>query len=218
MHSTLRYSFRQRSTLPGFTALAVLMLALAMSGCTLVTDYQIAEGAKMQRSYRSIAGSVHIGRDAAIHRAKTIAGSIHVNNGATTRSLSSVAGEIRIGESVNVDGDISTIAGNIRIDARTRVTGEVTSIAGAMELSGCRVEGLVRVTKSSLSTRDATRLPGGIFVRHASSGDDKPVTRIDLGPGADVASINVEPDTTVDVRISREAHVGKVTGTTPTYY
>lgn len=216
----MRLAFRPFAKSHGLTlpALLALTLTLAAPGCTLVTDYRIADGAKTPRSYRTVAGSVHIGREAAIEHARTVAGSIHVDHGATTRSLSSVAGEIRIGEAVSVDGDVSTVAGGIRIDAGAHVTGEVSSIAGAIGLSGCRIDGPVRVTKGSLSTRGATLLPGGIIVRHTALKNDQPAPRIDIGPGADIASVNVAPETEVDLRISREAHVGKVTGTTATSY
>lgn len=209
---------RHASTVHLHRALSSLVLVLLASGCTLASDYRISDGARTQRSYRSVAGSVHIGRDAAIHDAKTVAGAIHVDDGASTQSLSSVAGEIHIGERATVQGDVSTVAGDIRIDAGTRVTGSLSSTAGAIELNACRVDGAVRVTKGSIDTRGATLLPGGIVVRHAHSvGDERP-TQIDIGPGTDVASIDAEPDTEVDLRVSRAARVGKVTGVTATYY
>lgn len=208
MNSRLRFTF----------APVAAAFALTLCGCTIAGDYHVADGAHMQRGYRSIAGAVQIGSDAIIRNATTVAGAIEVGDRATTRSLNSVAGEIQIGERTNIDGDVSTVAGAIRINARTHVTGEVGSIAGAIDLNGCRVDGRVSVTKGSLRTRGPTLLPGGIVVRGAHSmGNDNP-PRIDIGPGADVASIHVEPGTEIDLHISREAHVGTVSGATASYY
>jgi predicted acyltransferase (DUF342 family) len=203
---------------PRSVALTLLASAFFAPGCTIADDYRIPDGAKTQRSYHSIAGAVHIGSNAAIDRVRTVAGKIAIDDGATTHSLSSVAGDIRLGERVRVDGDVSTVAGNIHIGAGTRVSGKVTSIAGTIDLNGCRVDGLVRVTKGSLDTSGPTALPGGILVRHVHSTYDENTPTIDIGSGADVASIEIEPDMEVDLRISRNARVGKVTGAKPTYY
>lgn len=187
-------------------------------GCTVANDYRVPRGAKTDRSYRSVAGSVQIGSEAVIARAKTVAGNIEIDDGATTRSISSVAGDISIGKNVTIDGAVSTVAGDIRIGAGTRISGKVTSIAGDMDLDGCRIEDRVRITKGSLHISGATSLPGGILVRHARSIDDENIPTIDIGSGADIASIEVEPDTPVDLRISRSARIGPITGATPTYY
>jgi UDP-3-O-[3-hydroxymyristoyl] glucosamine N-acyltransferase len=161
---------------------------------------------------------VHIGSNAAIDGARTVAGDIEIDDGAATRSLRSVAGDIRIGERVRIDGNVSTVAGDIHIGAGAHVSGRVTSIAGDVDLDGCRIGDRVRITKGSLHTSGATALPGGILVRHARSTDDDNIPTIDIGSGTDVARIEVEPDTEVDLRISRSARVGKITGATPTYY
>lgn len=200
-------------------SVAILVLTLATSGCSIAGGYRIADGAQMSRSYRTVAGSVQVGREASIHGAKTVAGTINVENGATTRSLKATAGEIRVGESVKVAGDVSTLAGSIRIGKDSHVTGKVTLTAGNMELTGCRIDGPVHITKGDLRTQGATRLPSGLLVRHARvRDDDHELPRIDIGPGADVAFIEVEPDTEVDLRVSREARVGQVTGATATLY
>lgn len=198
--------------------LVALAVALTSSGCMIAGDYRIADGATKQRSFHSIAGSVHVGRDAVINSAKTIAGEIHVDRGASTRSLRTIAGDIRIGENAKVDGDVTTIAGGIHLAAGTRVSGKVTTIAGTIALHDCRVDGSVRVTKGTIATHGATVLPAGIVVRHPTSMDDPVVPQIDIGPGADVASIHIEPDTEVELRVSRAARVGKITGATATYY
>lgn len=191
---------------------------LATSGCALVTGYRIADGAKMPRSYRTVAGSVHVGRDAAINDAKTVAGEIRVAAGATTRSLGTVAGEIRIGERANIDGNVATVAGGIRIGEGSHVSGGVSSIAGDIELNGCHIAGPVSIKKGSLQSRGVTRISAGIVVHHADTPDNRNATRVDIGSGADVASVEVEADTKVELRISREARVGKITGVEPTYY
>jgi hypothetical protein len=198
---------------------ALLILALAFSGCSIAGGYQIDDGVRMPRSYRTVAGNVTVGRDASIHEARTVAGTIAVENGASTRSLKTTAGEIRLGESVKVDGDVSTLAGSIQIGKGSHVTGMVTLTAGSMELNGCHIDGLVRITKGDLRTAGATVLPAGLIVRHTRvHNDDRETPRIDIGPGADIASIEVEPDTPVELRISRDARVGKVTGATATAY
>lgn len=202
----------------GFTTSLVLALALATSGCTIAGDYRVGEGEKTGRGYRTIAGSVHIGRDASVNHTKTIAGAIAVDDGATTKSLRTIAGEIRIGERATVNGDVSTVAGNIHIGTGTRVTGKATTIAGAIELNECRIDGPVRLTKGSLHTRGATVLPAGIVVKRGRSSDEENIPQLDIGPGAEIASIAVEPKTPVDLRISRQARVGQITGAAATYY
>ncbi len=200
-------------------SLALLAVALVTSGCSIAGGYRIPEGARMSRGYRTIAGSVHVGRDAAIESARTVAGTIEVGDGATTRSLKTTAGEIQVGESVKIDGDVSTLAGHIRIGAGSHVTGGITLAAGNIELTGCRIDGPVRITRTDLRTRGATVLRAGLVIRHARiRDDDHEVPRIDIGPGADVAFIEIEPDTEVELRISRDARVGKVTGATADTY
>jgi carbonic anhydrase/acetyltransferase-like protein (isoleucine patch superfamily) len=200
-------------------AIVTLGCLVLACGCTVANDYRVPRGAKTDRSYRSVAGSVQIGSEAVVARAKTVAGNIEIDDGATTRSISSVAGDIFIGKNVTIDGAVSTVAGDIRIGAGTRISGKVTSIAGDMDLDGCRIEDRVRITKGSLHTSGTTALPGGILVRHArSTDDDDNSPTIDIGSGADIARIEVEPDTPVDLRISRSAHIGPITGATPTYY
>jgi len=203
----------------GFAAALSLAVALATSGCTIAGDHHVADGTKIGRSYRSIAGSVHVGRDASIDGAKTIAGNIEVENGATTRTLRTVAGDIRIGRDAKIAGHITTIAGNIHIAPGARISGKVSTIAGNIELNGCRIDGPVHLTKGALHTRDAVAISGGIVLkRDRSFGDDDETPVIDIGPGADVASIEIKPKTEVELRISRQARVGQITGATATYY
>jgi hypothetical protein len=212
--------FRSLANSPGFTAIAPLTLAfaLATSGCTIAGDYRVGEGEKTGRGYRTIAGSVHIGRGAVVDGAKTIAGNIEVEDGAATRTLHTIAGEIHIGQRATIQGDVSTIAGNIRIGTGTHIAGKVTTIAGEIELNGCRVDGPVRLTQGSLHTRDATVLPAGIIVKRARSSDEENIPRLDIGSGAEIASIEVEPNAIVELRISREARVSQITGATAVYY
>ena len=125
---------RLRVTIP------LLGLALASSGCSIAGGYQIADHARMPRDYRTIAGSVQVGRNATIHDARTVAGRIEVGDGASTRSLNATAGEIRIGESAKIDGDVSALAGHIWIGAGTHVTGGVTQTSGSIELNDCRID------------------------------------------------------------------------------
>jgi len=204
---------------PSLPIVLLAMLVLATSGCSIAGGYHIAEGSQMPRGYRTVAGDVRVGRNATIHGARTVAGRIDVGDGATTHSLNATAGEIRIGESVKVDGDVSALAGHIWIGAGTHVTGGVTQTAGSIELNDCRIDGQVRITKGDLRTRGATSLPAGLLVRHTRVRDDENERpRIDIGAGAEVAFIEVEPDTEIDLRISRDARVGKITGATATAY
>ncbi len=215
-------SYRSLTKSPRFRRTSALTLALAVafttSSCTIAGDYRVDPGAKTSRGYRTIAGAVHIGQDAVVDGAKTIAGNIDIDDGATTKSLRTIAGEIRIGQRVTIHGDVSSIAGNIRVGAGTNIAGKLTTIAGAIELTGCQIDGPVRLTTGSLHTRDATALPAGITVKRGRSGDEETIPHIDIGPGADVASIEIDPKATVDLRISRRARVGSITGATATYY
>lgn len=206
-----------RLSRPKALALA-LALAVATSGCTIAGDYRVEPGAKAARSYRSIAGSVRVGREAVVNGVRTIAGSIEIDDRATTQSLSTVAGEIRIGQHASIHGDVSSIAGAIRVGAGTHISGQLTTVAGEIQLSGCRIDGLVRLTTGSLQTRDATVLPAGIVVKHRRPNDEDDIPRIDIGPGADVASIEIDPKTVVELRISHDARVGPITGATAAYY
>ena len=124
-----------------------------------------------------------------------------------------------LGPRASVAGDVSTIAGNIHIAAGARISGKVSTIAGKIELNGCRIDGPVHLTKGALHTRDAVTISGGIVLkRDRSFGDDDETPAIDIGPGADIASIEIKPKAEVDLRISRDARVGKITGATATYY
>jgi hypothetical protein len=201
---------------------AILLLALGsmlgVSSCAVAGSYRVADGAQTLRNYRTVAGSVQVGRDAAIGSARTVAGEIRVADGAATRSLASAAGAIRIGENARIEGDVSTVAGAIRIGRGAHVSGSVSSIAGAMELDDCRIEGEIKVTAGDLRIRGATQANAGILVRRADAHGDSHPTRLDIGAGADIASIAVERDAQVDLRISRDARVGKITGIEATYY
>jgi acyl-[acyl carrier protein]--UDP-N-acetylglucosamine O-acyltransferase len=213
-------NLKRRSAHFTVTALSMLTLAIAFCGCSLAGTQRVADGASTSRSYNSVAGEVRVGRDATINNARNVAGTIDIGDRATTGSLKTVAGEIKVGEAVKVDGDVSTVAGEIRIGRGTRVSGEVATIAGEIRLDGCHVEGAVRLSQGSLRTRGAVVLSRGIVVRRPKpdDNDNRDPARVDIGPGADVASIEVEPDTEVDLRISSEARVGKITGATPTSY
>jgi len=201
------------------TCLAPLCLTLvALSGCAIAGDYAIKDGATRARGFSAVAGDIHVGNDASIHGASTVAGDIRVEARGSTHSLKTVAGAIAIGEAALVNGNVETVAGDIQVRDGARVTGHVTTIAGEITLDACTIDGLVRLRHGRLST-NGTNLPGGIRVQNSkSTSDSDGPTRIEIGPHSTVASIDVQSDTPVILRVSREATVGPITGIEPEYF
>lgn len=198
------------------TTIVAALPVFLLSACAVVSSYHIEKGATRNRGFSTVAGDIHVDNGASIHGAQTVAGSIRVDAHASTRSLKTVAGSISVGLNATIDGNVETVAGSIDVSDGTVITGDVKSTAGEIKLQACTVEGVVRIKNCDINTR-GTNLLEGIVMKRSKSDSDEP-TRIDIGPGSVVSSIQVDPDSDVVLRISKDAEVRTIEGVEAEYF
>jgi cytoskeletal protein CcmA (bactofilin family) len=191
---------------------------LFFTGCaTVAEDYRIPDGVSKSRSYTSVAGDITVGRQATIRDVRTVAGDIDIREGSRVGSLSTVAGDISLAADVKVAGSIKTVAGDVEIARGCTITGNVGTVAGHITLVHSSVTGDVTVTSGRVDLT-GTRINGVLRVEAPDDDDDDDRAEIDIGPDSEVTEVMVEPKARARLRIHRTAQVGSVKGIEAEYY
>lgn len=208
----------------------LLALALAAACGTVAAQENIsrlnggitAEAGKAYGKLDTVNGGIRIRAGASVRSAGTVNGGINVDDRAETGELSTVNGGIRLGEGVQVGGDVTTVNGGIRIDRNSRVDGDVRTVNGRIEMEATDVGGGLETVNGDITVGAGSTVRGGLTVRKPTSsgmrwnvfGNQSRDPRVVIGPGASVMGELVF-EREVELFVHETARIGAVTGATP---
>ena len=165
--------FAVRKIFVTFTAL-LLITAAANARSSVNKSVNVAPGETLSESVSSVNGSVNVGANAVLQgEAETVNGSLSIDDGCQTRDLSSVNGAVRVGERVQVDGNVSTVNGTLRIGDQSTISGNVETVNGSIDLRGATVERDIETVNGGIVLDQGAIVRGSIIVPATRSRGNK---------------------------------------------
>ncbi|MBB5014808.1 hypothetical protein [Rehaibacterium terrae] len=181
-----------------------------------------AEAGKHYGKLDTVNGGIRIRAGAVVRSAETVNGGITVDDEAQAGALETVNGGIRLGERVQVAGNVATVNGGVRIDRNSRVDGEVRTVNGRIEMEATEVGGGLETVNGDVTVGTGSTVRGGLTVRKPSGsgfrwnlfGGQSRDPRIVIGPGASVLGELVF-EREVELFVHETAKIGNVSGASP---
>jgi len=168
----------------------------------------------------TVNGSIRIDDDATVGSAGTVNGSVALGAHASAQSLASVNGTITLGSGAHVAHEVSTVNGTMTLADGADVGGTIANVNGRIALNDAHVAGGLRTVDGDIDVLGASRVEGGILVKHGGTSfftfhTHKP--RIVIGPGA-VVQGELRFEREVRLYVSDKATVGPITGATAIHF
>lgn len=208
----------------------LLALALSVACGSLAAQESIsrlnggitAEAGKHYGKLDTVNGAIRIRAGAVVHSAETVNGGITVDDEAQAGALETVNGGIRLGERVQVAGNVATVNGGVRIDRNSRIDGDVRTVNGRIEMEATEVAGGLETVNGDVTVGTGSTVRGGLTVRKPTGGGfrwnpfggQSRAPRVVIGPGASVLGELVF-EREVELFVHETARIGAVTGATP---
>jgi cytoskeletal protein CcmA (bactofilin family) len=167
---------------------------------------------------RTVNGEVTIGEGAMIRTARTGTGRIDLARGATATSVSTVNGEIRLAEDGHVEGAMRAVNGALHLAPHASVTGEVANVNGSIRVEGAHVGGQLSTVNGDVDVVGGAQVESGMIIGDEhSSGSERHMPRIVIGPGSEVRGV-LRFRRPVHLYVSDRATIGTVEGATVEHF
>jgi DUF4097 and DUF4098 domain-containing protein YvlB len=165
----------------------------------------------------TVNGSITIGSGARVREVETVNGSIRLEPRATARSVETVNGAITLGEDVVVSDGANTVNGKVTVMRGAQVGGGLENVNGEFRLEGATVRGGIETVNGDVFVGSGSRVDGGIRVEKTTGGwwsKSERLPRITIESGAEVnGTLYFERE--VDLYVGAGAVIGPVEGVAP---
>jgi DUF4097 and DUF4098 domain-containing protein YvlB len=192
-------------------------------GCnvSLNKDVTIEDGRRSDLGCNSINGSIRIGDDCVLNgEYRSINGSIEVGRGSSVRKLQSVNGGIRVLDGGTIERGIDAVNGSVELGMGASVTrGSIKTVNGSVELDSASVRDDIVTFNGNIRLDRQSVVQGDIRIKHGKNRQDhdtEPLT-VEVANGSVVYGdiIAHREGRKVQVLLSNGGQVkGKVVGAT----
>jgi cytoskeletal protein CcmA (bactofilin family) len=222
----MKHGFRVRVLALSTVAAATFSLCLGTASSAAaaetgdiskVNESVHVDGGEHAGDVSTVNGSIHIGESAVVKHVHAVNGTITVDSRVTADKVDTVNGSIRLGDGVQVHGQIHTTNGTINVGDNSDVATDISTTNGAIHVKSAHIGGSIDTSAGSIDLGPNAHIDGNVRVEKDNSwnfglgfGHNKP-PEIIIRPGT-VVKGTLHFERPVTLYVSDRATIGQVQG------